>query len=565
MAPPTPRFVPAAPLPSVSPVLVDGYNTGVGFASQVARNRFLQARILWIDGTANLDKVDSEEKIVALVQRIKNSGFNTIVFDIKPISGQTLYKSALRPKIEEWKGKRLPLDFDPLPIMVREAKANRIPLWASLNAFSEGHSMFKVGPGYATPERQTVMYEPQDALLLPSGPIPVAVRGLPLAADRVSLLPQWPADLGIPSDGVTVALRANGTVVEIADGRLAKPPKNGVLLAAAGAAGARLRELTVGSVAPLGTTPTYIPISQQPKPQIPLMMNPHDPVVREDEIRVAEEVAATGVDGIVYDDRLRYANQFADFSEGTRALFEAEVGEKLVWPTDVFEATLTPQGTRGIRPGRFYDGWMAWRAATLGGWVREVRSRISRVKPGIGLGLYAGSWYGEYAALGNNWAAEGVPAGFWFLDPKYRATGMAGLFDFVTTGCYYPTATIHDAFAKGLGIGQSVEAAGALSDALVDNASWTYAGIALSDFKDDPDGLLRALQAATAATQGVMVFDLSHDIDPMWSVFGRAFSVPKRAPHSVPDLLADLRRRAKFLPPRTRPIITFQGGAGTGQ
>ena len=40
-----------------------------------------------LDATANLDRINTEEKITALVQKIKETGFNTLVLDVKPIVG----------------------------------------------------------------------------------------------------------------------------------------------------------------------------------------------------------------------------------------------------------------------------------------------------------------------------------------------------------------------------------------------------------------------------------------------------------------------------------------------
>ncbi|MCV6900852.1 hypothetical protein OE165_27860, partial [Escherichia coli] len=83
----------------------------------------------------------------------------------------------------------------------------------------------------------------------------------------------------------------------------------------------------------------------------------------------------------------------------------------------------------------------------------------------------------------------------------YKQTGWAGLADFVTTGCYYDLATIQEAAAQNVGIGETVEAAGQLSNRLVNDSTWVYAGLQLDKFKGRPDALRRSLQAAAATTQ----------------------------------------------------------------
>jgi hypothetical protein len=64
-----------------------------------------------------------------------------------------------------------------------------------------------------------------------------------------------------------------------------------------------------------------------------------------------------------------------------------------------------------------------------------------------------------------------------------------------------------------------------------------------------------------------MVFDLSHDIEPMWPVFTEAFKNPAVAPHTRPDDLRDVRaqreaRKAAGVP--QPPVILYRGKSGTG-
>src|SRR5437762_12373 len=88
---PPPKLVaPYLPFPNLPFVQLDETNNGVGIAQQTARAKKLQARILWIDATANMNRLNSSEKISALIERIRKAGFNTIVLDVKPIVGFTL-------------------------------------------------------------------------------------------------------------------------------------------------------------------------------------------------------------------------------------------------------------------------------------------------------------------------------------------------------------------------------------------------------------------------------------------------------------------------------------------
>lgn len=564
----TPRFELAAPLPTVPGVMIDSLTTGHGLAQEGAKARNLQARIMWIDATANLDRYNTEDKIKSLVKQIADSGFNTIVFDVKPISGQVVYNSRIAPKLTEWRGKTLPADFDPLPIMVREGHAVGLGVYASLNAFSEGHRLFNVGPGYNKPTLQTVLYEAKPMLRagdqsIPLSPtvdkIPDAGVGVVTSADKV------------PVNGFAVVVRRDGTVMEAAAKPTTVPSKGGSIVAGAGDGATWLQaNAKPGERLNFDTDAEYVPIRDRPEQQYPLMMNPFHPEVQQYALDIVREVVSNyGVDGILYDDRLRFGGLNADFSDYTKGQFEQKVGRKVNWPDDVFKWTITPTLVRGLRPGPLYDQWMAFRAEAIKDFVLKVRYAVKSIRSKAQFGVYAGSWYGDYPALGHNYASPDVEAGFWFLSPAYRKQGTAPLLDFLIAGCYYPTPTIHEAMVRGVGIGNTVEASGTLVNRLVRDETWSYAGIALSDFKDDPAGLQAALQAACASTQGVMVFDLSHDVEPMWPVFAQAFAQRRESPNLHPEVLEAIKKRRRSIDDLTGkhdpPVIIAAGSSGTGQ
>jgi hypothetical protein len=209
--------------------------------------------------------------------------------------------------------------------------------------------------------------------------------------------------------------------------------------------------------------------------------------------------------------------------------------------------------------GQYYDAWLVFRALNLRNFLADTVRTVKTLKPNVTVATYVGSWYPDYPDVGANWAADDFSAGFRFLNPSYQKTGWAGLTDFVVTGCYYTTATIADAVARGEEIGATVEAAGQFSNRAVNDASWTYAGIQLADFKTKtPDDLKRALQAAGATTQGIMVFDFSHDWEIWRPVFVEAFKTQAAVPHLAPNSLrmsdGNTRRRkqrASPIPPRS--------------
>jgi uncharacterized lipoprotein YddW (UPF0748 family) len=570
-----PRFEIAAPLPGLRGVMIDSFLNGYGIANQTARAQGLQARILWVDCTANIDRYNTEEKIVSLMQKARDVGFNTVVLDVKPISGQVIYQSQYAPRLAEWRGKTLPADFEPVPVFLREARKQGLGIYASLNAFSEGHRLFTVGPGYAKKEQQTVLYETEGVVRSYNGEtFRTSAKIDSFDAERVSVLTSFNRVPSTVNEGFAFLIRPNGRILDgyyyQANGPKVTVPKGALVVFGTGPAANFLEQAALpGQILKFDTNPLFVPISERPEQQYPLMMNINHPEVQSYALNIVNEVVRNfAFDGIIYDDRLRYGGLNADFSPESRALFEKQVGKPLQWPDDVFKFVLNPNLNRGMAPGPYYDEWISFRAARLRSFVQTVRTEIQRTRPGTQLGVYAGSWYGEYPNIGNNWASDEVDAGFWFSTPGYRRTGFARDLDFLITGCYYTIGTIHDAMSQGANAGTTVEAAGALSNRLVADDTWTYAGIALQNLQGDIDKLEQILQASCASTQGVMVFDLSHDIDQFWPTFAKAFSQPRVPPHAVRGLIDDVRRRRAAVRASGKadpPVIILSGAAGIGQ
>lgn len=543
-----------------------------GVAQSTARRMGLQGRVLWIDATANLGRVNSDEKIEALFDTIQDVGFNTVVFDVKPINGYTMYPSKLTEQITFWRTSTMPKGYDPLAKMVTEAKKHGLSLLVALNAFSEGHSFgkrdfgkadnqfFKPGWGYENPDLQTVRYIPlptlagldvHPALDPKSFSEPVAIFTNPALA---------------PEDGFFLLVDRNRLVTYAGS---TKPAElNGNALYAGQGDGARvLSGFGVGSRLIVDSRPTYVPIGDAQN-QVPLMMNPHREENQQRALAFVREImSGYDVDGLLYDDRLRYGGLDSDFSEHTRGLFEKEIGRKVRWPDEVYSTIYSPSLTPGVKPGPLYDAWLTFRSREMQRFMGRVRAEVERNRPGALLGIYAGSWYGDYQRYGTNYGSQDINAGYPFLTRSYRETGFANQLDLLITGCYYPFGTVEEAIVGGGVPGRTVEAGGILTNRVARSQSWSYAGIMISDFWPDPQKIESALQAATATTQGVMVFDLSHNIDQFWPVFKRAFAEKRQAPHTVKGLLHEVRAtktdqdRRGFKEP---PFPTFEGAPGTG-
>ena len=581
----TPRLQRESPFPALHSVRINSRLASHGIAQGLARANNLQARVLWVDGSANLDKVATDKKARKVVQNAADAGFNTIVFDVKPIVGRTLYPSKLTPQMTEWKGRTMPEGHDPLAVVSEECKKLGLSLYISLNAFAEGHSYSKrdadkpdtlfgdPGWGYEHPELQTWQYTPMPVLRLgPGSSESVEIHSKPDPSE-------WDEPIAVflrktPTSGELFAFADSaGEFVLLSDTPI-KAVKGGVVYAAGPAGAVFLREAFERSAGPIvDSKAEFAPIAER-QTQIPLMMNPHHPDVQGRALAfVTEILEGYDVDGIIYDDRLRFGGLNTDFSAVTRSKFEKHVGREVLWPDEVFKLRLdfklntisANSSYVSLDPGPLFEEWLAWRASEMAAFVTKVRATARDTRPGSKIGVYAGSWYGDYAKYGNNYGSNQLEAGFPFLTRAYKKAGFAQEIDFLITGCYYPLGTMHQAGLKAKPPGRTVEAGGLITNRVVRDQTWAYAGIMLSDYKD-PAMLESALQAAAATTQGVMVFDYSHDIDQHWPMFKRAFSVPAKAPHQT-DLLSLVRERRKEWDAngyKDPPFPLLQGAPGAG-
>jgi hypothetical protein len=96
----------------------------------------------------------------------------------------------------------------------------------------------------------------------------------------------------------------------------------------------------------------------------------------------------------------------------------------------------------------------------------------------------------------------------------------------------------------------TVEAAAETSVRAVNDSSFVYASLNLPDYRGRPEEFRRALQAAVANSQGVMLFDLVYiENYNWWNILTEVFPTSKRAPHDVPGLQDGLKQTKKALQP----------------
>jgi uncharacterized lipoprotein YddW (UPF0748 family) len=556
------RFVPLLSLLVVSlpggPARAQAINAQ-GVAQALARQAGLEGRVLWIDATSNLERLSSRAGVQAVLDRCRAARLNTVVVEVKPLSGQVLYRSKIAPRLTEWRGKPYP-DFDLLQAMVEEGHRRGLKIHAAVNIFSEGHKMFRAGPGFNHPQWQATVYDVRRELITPGGLrraiAPIANRG-PASDEIVIYDPTYGQNRTVtPQDAVAVV--SGDRVAAVLDGGAVSSdgvpiPGDGHLLVGRDE-GARwiLKNLNVGDPVTYEAKAALVPIAEATAEPVSLFTNPANPEVRGYALSILNEIVSNyDVDGIALD-RMRYSGLTTDFSPVSRRQFEAWLGKKLErWPEDVYQ--IDPMPGRPIVRGPYYKDWLAWRARVIKSWLQEAASLVRLRRPMARVGAYVGSWYPTYYSVGVNWASDWHRPEYEWTKSNYNETGYASLLDYLTTGCYYPTATRDEARSQGADQDATVQAAAEMSCRAVADASFVYAGLFLLDYKGKPDAFKKALQAALDNSQGVMLFDLSYlEEFNWWNVLSETFAEARRAPHDVPDLLPAIRRARQALSMATR-------------
>ena len=523
----------------------------------------LEGRVLWLDATANLQRLNTREAVAAVLDRCRQAHINTVVLDVKPLSGHTLYDSKHAPRLREWRGYTCSSTFDVLRVAIEEGRARGLGIHANINVFATGHKLFKAGPAYDRPELQSVIYDVERTVTTPRG----ASRTLGIGVNRA------PEEDGIniydpgygsrrllsPSDSLVMVIEDR--VEAVVEGALTPMegvavPRDGYLMVGRGQ-GARwlLQHVRVGDELRWTAQDRFLPIAGAPSEVIAAFGNPADPLLREQMLRLVEELV-TGYDvaGIVFD-RMRYASLHSDFSDLSRQKFEEVIGRKLDrWPGDVFSFDPTPG--RPLVTGPYFKQWLEWRARNIRSWLEEATKLVRARRPAARVGVYVGSWYPTYYTVGVNWGSEDYFAGYDWMSPTYNTTGYAHLLDWITTGCYHPIATRDQARRAGLDEGYTVEAAAETSMKAVSDSAFVYAGLYMQDYRDGPEALRDAIHAARAHSHGVMLFDLSHIEDfGYWSVIQDVLAQPRTAPHDVKELLEAVRSLRKAVGAASRPTL----------
>lgn len=222
---------------------------------------------------------------------------------------------------------------------------------------------------------------------------------------------------------------------------------------------------------------------------------------------LTEIVENYDIDGLALD-YCRFPDMESDFSDESRVVFEAYIGSMVEnWPSDIFAYDAEGKLTEG----KLYNDWLAFRATTIGDFVRTVSDSVKAIKPEIELNYWAASWIHAIEKNGQNWAS---PRSEWckkypYGSDAYQQAGFAPALDNFIVGAYLERV-------YGPDDNESVEYALARADSVIMGDCHVIGSIQSinhSNDPSDPHNLVNAVKCCLENSEGLMIFDIVHIIN----------------------------------------------------
>lgn len=129
------------------------------FSMEVPKQK--KTALMWFDAEANYRRFNNPDSIEYYVKKVADLGFTHAVVDVRPITGEVLYNSAIAPKVKD-----VTNEFDYLARFIEVGHKYGMKVLASMNVFCAGHNYHDTGLIYSGhPEWASVVYDPKRGLI----------------------------------------------------------------------------------------------------------------------------------------------------------------------------------------------------------------------------------------------------------------------------------------------------------------------------------------------------------------------------------------------------------------
>lgn len=111
--------------------------------------RYEKPKMLWFDAEANFKRFSSKDSICFYLDKAKETGFNEVVVDVRPVQGDVLYKSKILEPLTGFNdGYEYKRDWDYLQFFIDEAHKRSLKITVSTSIMPVGILHTKSGPAY---------------------------------------------------------------------------------------------------------------------------------------------------------------------------------------------------------------------------------------------------------------------------------------------------------------------------------------------------------------------------------------------------------------------------------
>ena len=147
-------------------------------------------KYIWVAVDANFERFSNKDSIAWYLDKVKDTGFNNVVVDVRGVEGDVRYKSAIFDEMKTWEGYTFEGDWDYLQYMIDEVHKRGMKVTVSATVFPLGSPCRREGPVYRNPELKKltcVQYGPQGLSKIEDDPSQVAAFMNPLLPEAQEL------------------------------------------------------------------------------------------------------------------------------------------------------------------------------------------------------------------------------------------------------------------------------------------------------------------------------------------------------------------------------------------
>lgn len=109
-------------------------------------------KYLWVAIDANFERLSTKDSICFYLDKMKETGFNGVVIDVKGVEGSVLYRSDFIPKLTSVGNFTCDRDWDYLGYFIEQARKRKMGVCVSATIFPIGSPYHGAGTVYNNPE-----------------------------------------------------------------------------------------------------------------------------------------------------------------------------------------------------------------------------------------------------------------------------------------------------------------------------------------------------------------------------------------------------------------------------